>query len=744
MSAAVRTSGLSRRQLFASMTGGGLVIAFGLAPSAMRAATIATSLPLNAYVRIGADDIVTIMAKNPEIGQGIMTSLPMMIAEELDVEWANVRIEQADSRPDLYGLQWAAGSRATPTHWDQLRRVGAVARDMLIRAAAREWGCPAGECSTDRGKVIHAASKRSLPYGRLALRCSDIEPCDPKSVTLKDPSSFRIVGQPTRQFDARKLVVGEPIFGIDVVLPGMVYASFAKAPVFGAKVASADLAAARAVKGVIDAFIVDGAADPLRLTTSRTTAIGPTLLPGVAIVADNWWTTQKARGLLNISWADHPTSAQSSAGFAADAAAMGVKDGAERLRNDGDVDATFASATKLVKAAYSYPFLHHSPMEPMNCTAHYKDGKLEIWAPTQNPDQGRAFCAEVLGMKPEDIVIHMTRCGGGFGRRTANDYMVEAAWIAKQVARPVKLLWTREDDFQHGMYRPGGFQFLTAGLDAQGELVGLRNHFVTFGMNGKAAYGATYAPEGPVEFPAGLVANLRYEQSVMALGLPTGPMRAPRANSFCFVMQSFMDELAHAAGQDPLAFQMALLNRPKVAPNEGNFRAERMRGVLAKVSEMASWSTMQLPPREGKGLACYFSHGGYFATICHVAVSDAGEIRIRKMWVAGDVGSQIVNPLGATGQVQGATLDGLSQALHQGLTLEGGAIVQSNFADYPLMRIEEAPDVEIAFVKTDNPPTGLGEPALPPSLPALANAIFAATGVRVRSLPINPEELKKA
>lgn len=726
----------SRRQVLKTASAGGLVLSFSIAAKA--GAQDGAAQPINAYVRVAPDGVVTIVNKNPEIGQGIKTMLPMLIAEELDVPWEKVRIEQADNDPKAYGRQFAGGSMATPLHWEELRRVGAVARAILVEAAAQAWNCPAGECVTTAGAVVHKASGRKATYGSLAGRCAGIPAPDPKSLPLKDPKDYRIIGRAIPQYDTPKIVTGQPLFGIDVTRPGMLFAAYEKAPVFGAGVESADLAAAQSVKGVRKAFVVKGDSAALHPAAGQ---IGAGLLPGVAVVADNWWAAKKGRDRLNVKWADHPTQAQSSEGFAAKAKELAAGKPQRTPRNDGDVDAALKSAAKTVEAAYAYPFLAHVAMEPMNCTAEWKDGKLELWAPTQNPEPGRQLCARTLGIKPEDITIHMVRCGGGFGRRLANDYMVEAAWIAREAGAPVKLVWTREDDVQHDIYRPAGFHFLRGGVDAQGNVVAFHDHFVSFGE------GQGFAPSAgmsPAEFPARFVPNCRFDVSVIPLGVPTGPLRAPGSNALAFVMQSFIDELAHAAGEDPLAFQLRLLgDKAVVGEPPAAYAAGRMAGVLKAVAEMSGWANRgKLPKGEGMGVGCYYSHLGYFAQVAHVAVSPAGEVKVKKVWVAGDVGRQIINPHGALNQVQGSVLDGLSEALHQQITIKDGRTQQSNFHDYRLMRINEAPPIEVKFVKTDNPPTGLGEPALPPAIPALTNAIFAATGKRVRSLPITPEMLK--
>lgn len=725
----------NRREILTSVGAGGLTLAFTMASKAEAQDDIAK--PLNAYVRVAPDGKVTIQAKSPEVGQGVKTMLPMLIAEELDVAWEDVVIEMAPNDPKMYGRQFAGGSMATPMHWDELRRVGAVARAMLIQAAATAWNCGPGDCATAPGQVIHTPSGKKRTYGSLALACANITPPDPKSLTLKDPKAYRIIGKPKAQYDVAKIVTGQPLFGIDIRRPGMLYATFEKAPVFAAKVASADLDAAKTVKGVRKAFVVEG--DPNAMSPGPGN-IGQGLMPGVAVVADSWWAARKGRDKLNTKWAEHPTSSQSSKLFAEQAKALAAGKAQRTARNDGDVDAALKASSKTVEAAYYYPFLSHANLEPQNCTAEFKDGKLEIWAPTQNPEPGRQLTAKTLGMKPEDITVHMVRGGGGFGRRLANDYMVEAAWIAREAGAPVKLLWTREDDMAHDHYRPAGFHYFRGGLDAAGNVTAWHDHFVTFGQ------GATPAPSAGMsaaEFPARFVPNCRLEVSAMPLGVPTGPLRAPGSNALAFVMQSFIDELAHAAGADPLAFQIKLLgDKATVGDAPAAYGAGRMRGVLQAVGEMSGWGKTKLPKGEGMGVACYYSHMGYFAEVAHVACSPDGAVKVKKVWVAADVGSQIINPHGALNQVQGSVLDGLSEALHQAITIDAGRVEQSNFTDYPLMRISEAPAVEVKFLKTEFSPTGLGEPALPPAIPALTNAIFAATGKRIRSLPITPDMLK--
>jgi isoquinoline 1-oxidoreductase beta subunit len=710
--------------------GGGLVLAFNL-PRAAQAAAGPDGATLSAYIRIAPDGVVTIAAKNPEIGQGIKTMLPMVIAEELDVDWSAVRVEQAPVDVKAYGPQFAGGSQATPLNYDLMRKVGAAGRALIVAAAAQTWSVPPIECETASGVVHHRPSGRSAPYGSLAATAASLPAPDPTTVKLKDPATFKIIGRSKLGIDSPKVVVGQPLFGIDVVRPGMLYAVYEKCPVFGGNVVSADLAAAKAIKGVRQAFVVHGDDQPAGLRD------------GVAILADSWWTANKARKALKVVWDEGPTAAQSSAGYAARALELSKQPGTKSLRSDGDAEHALAGAAKVLEAAYAYPFIAHAPLEPQNCTAEPRGGKIEIWAPAQTPQSGRTLVAKTLGLPEDDVTVHMMRCGGGFGRRLNNDFMVEAAKIAQVAGVPVKLLWTREDDMRHDFYRPAGWHFLKGGLDVEGRLIAWRDHFVTFGEGDKFAPSASMSG---TEFPARLVDNCLIEASLMPTGIPTGALRAPGSNALSFVFQSFIDELAHAAGKDPVAFRLELLGAPRALgrPGELPFDTGRARGVIELAAEMSGWGRTALAPRQGMGVAFYFSHRGYFAEVIKASVADDGSVMANQVWVAGDIGSQVINPIGAENQAQGAVLDGLAQALGQEITIEKGRTVQSNFDAFPLLRMTQICPVEVRFRKTDFPPTGLGEPALPPVAPALCNAIFAVTGVRVRRLPIDPSLLKRA
>jgi isoquinoline 1-oxidoreductase beta subunit len=740
---------LTRRSFLqvSTLTGGGMMLGLYVAPNA-RSQQPPPPFDVKAFIKIAPDGTVTLVSRNPEIGQGIMNMLPMLIAEELHVDWKNVKVEQADFDPK-YGLQTTGGSRAASNNWIPMRQVGAAGREMLIAAAAKKWNVPATACYAAHGRVYNRSTDRSVGYGEIATEAASMPVPDLKTLTFKQPESYEIIGKWTPGVDVPNITVGKPIFGIDFTAPGLVYAAYQKCPVFGGKVVSANIDEIKKLPGVKDAFVAEGTVTVKPLTDPE-----PGLESGVAIIGETWWAAESARKKLVVKWDEGPAAQQNTAEFAQRAEQMSKEKPQRTLRTAGDVDTAFATGNaKVIEAAYSYPFISHAPLEPRNCSAVFKDGKLEIWSTTQQPGRGRSLVSKVLGVPESDIKVNLLRAGGSFGRGLNNDYMLEVSYIAQKIGGPVKLVWSREDDMTHDYYRPGGFHFLKGAVDNSGKVIAWRNHFVSYGEGDQYSPAAAMAP---TEFPSGFVPNYAAYSSVMPLMLKTGALRAPGANAQAFVFQSFIDELAHAAGKDPLQFRLDLLGepgknevaaaaKPKVenegpkGPTSGQhvaYDVGRMRGVLQRVAEVSGWGKRTLPKGTAMGVAFHYSFQGYFAHVAEVSVSPQKQVKVNKVWVCGDVGSQIINPSGAEAQGQGAVIDALGELMAQEITLQSGRVVQQNFNTFRLTAIRNAPQIEVHFVKSDNPPTGLGEPALPPTLPAVCNAIFAATGTRVRELPL--------
>ncbi|MGD9598845.1 MAG: molybdopterin cofactor-binding domain-containing protein [Steroidobacteraceae bacterium] len=736
----------SDRRLFlkASLLAGGGFALEALVGGPVRAAMVAggpagrvatANTMLTAFVSVAPDGQVTIVGKNTEIGQGVKTSLPMIVADELDCDWSQVRIVQADADLARYGVQVVGGSMSTPTNWLPMRQTGAAARAMLLQAAAGQWSVPVAELTTSLGRILHAPSGRSCGYGEVAGAAAQLAPPAPESLRLKSPEEFTIIGRPIVGIDSARVLRGEPLFGIDTRLPGMLFAVYEVAPAHGGRLVKADIEAAKAAPGVRHVVPItgDGNADT-------------GLADGIAIVATHWWLANQARARLAAQWDLSAAKGHSTEHYRARAQALLAAGGGQELRREGDPDAALAAAAKRVSARYDYPFLAHATLEPQNCTALFSDGRIEMWAPSQMPARGRELVQKLLRLPAlDDVTVHVTRAGGGFGRRGLNDYMLQAAAIAHALpGTPVQLIWSREDDIRRDYYRPAGWHGFEAGLDTDGRLTAFTDHFVTFGEGAHVTRAGGLTLTMP---PADLVPHLRFTQSKMPTVLTTGWLRAPGSNALCFASQSFLDEVALAAGKDLPALMLELVATPRViAPFGGRgapFDTARARGVIDKVLQMSRWAGTPRgvagvtgAPARAKGFAFYFCHQGYFAEVVEASVAGA-DVTVHKVWVAGDIGRHIVNPLGAENQVRGAIIDGLAQALMgQSIEVVDGVVQQSNFHDFQLARMPITPAIEIAWVTSGHPPTGLGEPALPPVIPALTNAIFAATGQRIRSLPV--------
>ena len=708
------------------LAGGGLALAFYLEGGTQAFAAQADGeFAPNGFIHISPDGSILIYSKNPEIGQGIKTAFPMIIAEELDADWEDVRVEQSEINQAVYGRQSAGGSRSIPSSWDQLRQAGAVARAMLVSAAAQEWGVPAGQCQTEKSTVIHSRSGRRLGYGELANKAAALPVPDARSLTLKKRADYKLLGTRITGVDNYKLVTGQPLFGIDQVVPDMLYATYTKCPAPGGRIGQVNLDEIRSLPGVQHAFVLQGNGQLAELR------------PGVAIVANSTWAAISAKGQLRVTWDENEAAKDSWSGAVKRAQELAKQSGSETLGETGDTARAFSSAAKTVEAFYTYPFLSHAPLEPQNCTAWYRDGAMDIWAPTQTPQRGLASVAKMLDIPENRITIHQTRVGGGFGRRLMNDSMCEAATISKQIGAPVKLQWTREDDMAHDFYRVGGFHSFKGAVDAEGRLSAWEDHFVTFSSDGqKPVTGGNITAS---EFPMPLVANFRLTQTLLPLLTPCGPWRAPRSNAIAFAGQCFFHELAVAAGRDHLEFLLEVMGKPRWL-DPGNSRAlntGRAADVIRLAAEKAGWGK-SLPEGRGLGLAFYFSHAGHFAEVAEVSVEDNKKLTVHKVTVAADVGP-IVNLSGAENQCQGAVIDGFSTMLSLELSIEKGRVQESNFDQYPLLQLAHAPEVDVHFIQSDFPPTGLGEPALPPVAPAVCNAIFAASGYRVRELPLSRE-----
>jgi isoquinoline 1-oxidoreductase beta subunit len=729
---------LTRRTFLAAgaAAGGGLLLSVSL-PALTRnakAADVSTFAP-NAFVRIGRDGQVTLIMHKVEMGQGTYTSMPMLLAEELEVDLSQVRLEHAPPSDELYaeplfGVQETGGSTSVRGNWEPLRHAGATARSLLVAAAAQTWKVDANSCHAARGEVIHVPTGRRLSYGALVDKAAALPL--PRNVPLKDPKDFKLIGTPAKRLDAPDKVNGTAQFGIDVKVPGMKVATVAACPVFGGKLASVSDSKAKAIKGVLQVVRLDDA---------------------VAVVADHMWAAKRGLAALDIRWDEGPNAKLSTADIVQQLAAASQRSGVV-ARREGDSAKAMANAAQSVEAVYEVPFLAHATMEPVNCTAHVRPDGCDIWVGTQVPTFAQTAAAKLTGLPAERVQVHNHLLGGGFGRRLEVDFIVRAVEIAKQVASPVKVVWTREEDIQHDMYRPYYYDRIAAGLDEHGKPIAW-THRVT-GPSIMARVTSEFFPttfrvmraagvhqlvamvrgldtdvvEGAAE-PPYAIPNIRVEYVRQEPpGIPTAFWRGVGTTHSIFVVESFIDELAVVAKQDPFEYRRALLDK-----------SPRAKAVLELAAERAGWGR-PLPPRSGRGISLLHAFGEtYIAEVAEVSVSNEGDVRVQRVVCAVDCGT-IVNPDTVKAQVESGIIFGITAALFGEITIKDGRVEQANFDDYRILRINEAPLIDVHLVKSTEAPGGVGEPGTSAVMPAVANAIFAATGKRIRKLPIDSAQLK--
>lgn len=708
--------------------GTALALAFS-AEGRIVAANVAEATPKfvpNGYVQISTSGIV-LFAPNPEIGQGVKTALPMILAEELDSDWKDIEVRQAVIDASRYGSQAAGGSTSVPRAWEPLRRAGATARSMLITAAAARWQVSAADCVT-RGDsaVYHPATNRRLSYRELAADAAALPVPASEQLVLKTAAERRLLKQRIGGVDNRQVVTGQKLFASDVYLPDMAYAVYVKCPVVGGAVVGANLDEVKREAGVIDAFVLEGNGDVVELQ------------PGVAIVASSTWAAFKARRKLQVEWGDTPAAKDDWNSTGRQSLDLAARDGTELVAERGDVEKSRADAAYQLDATYQYAFVSHAQLEPQVCVARMTaDGGCELWPPSQTPQRAQKNVANALKIEEAKVTIHPVRVGGGFGRRLMNDYACEAAAIAQRLGRPVKLQWTREDDMTHDFVRAGGTIGLRGAVDKQGRASAWQQHLVTFTRDGqKPVLGGDLRAN---EDFSQLIPNFRYTRTQLPWGSPTGFWRAPGASVFAFPLQSFLHEMSVAAGRDHLEFLLEILGEPRwLTPgNRSTLNTGRAAGVLKLVAEKSGWNT-PLPKGRARGLAFYFSHTAHVAEVAEVSVSADKTITVHAVTVVCDVGP-IINLSGAESQCQGSVIDGLSAMLDQKLDYQSGRIAQTNFDRYRLLRMGLDPKIDVHFIESDFAPSGLGEPALPPVAPAVCNAVYAASGQRIRRLPISEE-----
>ncbi len=715
MSTIVRTT---RRDFIkiAATTGGGLFLGFHWNESIASSLSPADSpltvgaagdISFNNFLSISPDDVITIFSPNPELGQNIKTSFPMIVAEELDADWKKVKVVQANLDAKKYERQLTGGSGAVPHSWERLRKAGATARQMLVEAASKRWEVPVNSITVDTGIVYHKESGRKLTFGELATEASAIPV--PTEVKLKDKKDFKLIGQAIHNVDNHEMITGKPLYGLDFYREGMLFAMIQRPGSFGMKIKSVDASASKAMPGITDVV---------------------TFKNNVAIVGKSTWQVNKARKLVKIEYEKEGNIESTSDHDRLFKELLDAKEGATVRRKDGDVDAAFKSAAKVIIKEYQCPFLSHSPMEPMNFFAHVREDGVELVGPCQLPEIGRGEVAKLLNIAPEKITLQLTRLGGGFGRRLKTDYIVEAAELSSLIKAPVKVIWTREDDITGGSYRPAVRYRFEAALDATNSLIGYKLRGV--GINAGN-------PTREDNFPSGAVDNLLIDSFEHKSPITTGAWRAPITNFLAFAEQAFLDEVAEAAKQDPVQFRLALLDKAKKTPVGAiKYDIDRMKAVIELAAEKSGWGTKK---NVAQGFSVYFSHRSYVAQVAEVETKN-GKHSLKKIYACADCGV-VVNLSGANQQVRGGVVDGLGHAMYSQLTFKDGATEQKNFNNYRLIRMKEVPEIDVHFVNNGIDPTGLGEPALPPTGGAVANAFAKATGRRLYNQPFSKQEEMK-